>query len=136
MGYAERDTGIPANPFERHAKLTIAVVLLLLGAIELGAYFIVRVPGFHQEYNREVSGYTVFQNNPKHQLVSQKSDPADPDVVVDQNGFISAGPLSLAKPEQTVRIFLMGGSAAFGAVLGYSPSQLSHALLAGLESGH
>lgn len=116
MSEAEQDTDIPANPFERHARLTIAiVVLLLLGLIEIGAYFIVRVPGFYQEYNRKVSGYTVFQNNPRHQLVSQKSDQGQPDVVVDENGFISAEPLSLAKPEQTVRIFLMGGSAAFGA---------------------
>jgi lysophospholipase L1-like esterase len=106
----------PANRFERHPKLTIAVVLLLLfGIIELAAYFAVRVPGFYEEYNRKVSGYTVFQNNPKHPLKTQKSNPDDPDVVVDDNGFISAEPLLLEKPAGTVRIFLMGGSAAFGA---------------------
>ena len=116
MSEAERNAGVPSNPFERHAKLTIAVVLLLLfGAIELAAYFAVRVPGFYQEYNRKASGYTVFQNNPKHLPVTQKSDPGNPDVMVDENGFISARPLSLEKPQETIRIFLMGGSAAFGA---------------------
>jgi hypothetical protein len=102
--------------FERHAKLTLLVVVLVLcGLIELASYFVIRVPGFYPEYNRKVSGYTVFQNNPKHQLVTQKSDPANPDVIVDENGFITGGPLSLEKASGTVRIFLMGGSAAFGA---------------------
>ena len=106
----------PSSVFERHAKLTITVVVLvLLGLIELASYFAIRVPGFYPEYNRQVSGYTVFQNNPKHQLVTQKTAPGNPDVVVDENGFITPEPLSLEKPQGTIRIFLMGGSAAFGA---------------------
>ena len=78
-------------------------------------YFVIPVSRFFSDYNRFVSGYTVFQNNPRHQLVTQKSQTDNPDVAVDENGFISAERLALEKAGDTVRIFLMGGSAAFGA---------------------
>ena len=116
MGEAEGNAEVAPNRFEKHPRITIAVVLILLiSAIELVAYLVIHMPGFYVEYNRKASGYTVFQNNPKHQLGTQKQNPGDPDVAVDENGFISATPVSSEKPDGTVRIFLMGGSAAFGA---------------------
>lgn len=116
MASPQRNVDVATNRFEQYPKLTIAALLVLtLGAIELAAYFIVRMPGFYVEYNRRASGYTVFQNNPKHIGVTQKSNPHDPDVTVDDNGFIAAAPVSEQKPAGTVRIFIMGGSAAYGA---------------------
>ena len=91
MREAGRQARVVANRFERHPRTTTAVILaVMFGMIEIVAYFVVRMPGFYVEYNRKVSGYTVFQNNPKHRLVTQKRDEASPDVAVDEYGFISA----------------------------------------------
>jgi hypothetical protein len=105
-----------ANRFERHAKLTLLLLAVAsFGGLELASHFIVRRPGFYKEYNRRVSGYTVFENTPRHRMETRKSSPDQPDVVVDDYGFVSAEPVSVVKPEGTVRLFVMGGSAAFGA---------------------
>ena len=77
-------SAVEPSLFEKYPGTTIAVLLvLILGIIELAAYFVVHQPGFYVEYNRKVSGYTVFKNNPKHQLVTQKRNDNAPDVILD-----------------------------------------------------
>jgi hypothetical protein len=67
-------------------------------------------------YNRIVSPYTVYYNNPGYNYGSStiKTDPDEPTLCIDSNGFVSSQPLSIEKPEGTIRIFLLGGSALFG----------------------
>jgi lysophospholipase L1-like esterase len=121
------DTQLPErlrqNRFARYPKTTLAItVLVLLALIEAASYVVILVKGhqnlrFQYRYNRILSGYTVFQNVPNHSFRTSaiKADPAEPDPVLDEHGFLSDGPVSRAKPKGTFRIFLVGGSTAFGA---------------------
>jgi len=111
------------NRFARYPKTTLLVtVLVLLGLIELGCYLLIVFKGhrdlrFQYPYNRILSGYTVFQNVPGHSFRTSaiKSDPAEPDPVLDEHGFLHDTPITREKPPGTFRIFLVGGSTAFGA---------------------
>jgi len=111
------------NRFARYPKTTLCVtVLVILALIELGSYLVILAKGhrdlrFQYRYNRILSGYTVFQNVPHHSFRTSaiKSDPAEPDPVLDEHGFLSDGPVQREKPKGTFRIFLVGGSTAFGA---------------------
>jgi len=113
----------PANRFARHRKKTLlAVVVLLLLAIELGAYLVVVATGHtalrdRYPYNRIVSGYTVFRNTPNFDTRSStiKTNPAQPDVRFDQHGFIATDTVELQKPDAALRVFVVGGSTAIGA---------------------
>jgi lysophospholipase L1-like esterase len=111
------------NRFARYPKTTLCVtVLVLLGLIELGCYLLIVYKGhrdlrFQYPYNRILSGYTVFQNVPGHSFRTSaiKADPAEPDPVLDEHGFLHDTPITREKPAGTFRIFLVGGSTAFGA---------------------
>ncbi|HEV8072325.1 MAG TPA: hypothetical protein VGP76_31700 [Planctomycetaceae bacterium] len=111
------------NRFARYPKTTLFVtVLVLLGLIELGCYLLIVFKGhrdlrFQYPYNRILSGYTVFQNVPGHSFRTSaiKADPAEPDPVLDKHGFLHDTPVTREKPSGTFRIFLVGGSTAFGA---------------------
>jgi lysophospholipase L1-like esterase len=111
------------NRFARYPKTTLCVtVVVILVLIELASYLVIVAKGhrdlrFQYRYNRILSGYTVFQNVPNHSFRTSaiKSDPAEPDPVLDEHGFLSDGPVSREKPKGTFRIFLVGGSTAFGA---------------------
>ena len=132
LGFAQNthpmtDTQLPErlrkNRFARRPKTTLVItVLALLALIEAASYVVVLVKGhrdlrFQYRYNRILSGYTVFQNVPNHSFRTSaiKGDPTEPDPVLDEHGFLSDGPVSRAKPQGTLRIFLVGGSTAFGA---------------------
>jgi lysophospholipase L1-like esterase len=118
-------TAAPArrNRFARYPKTTLLVtVLVLLGLVELGCYLLIVIKGhrdlrFAYPYNRILSGYTVFQNVPGHSFRTSaiKSGPSEPDPVLDEHGFLHDTPITREKPPGTFRIFLMGGSTAFGA---------------------
>jgi lysophospholipase L1-like esterase len=122
-----RPTAGPAparrNRFARYPKTTLCVtVLVLLGLVELFCYSLIVFKGhrdlrFAYPYNRILSGYTVFQNVPGHSFRTSaiKSDPSEPDPVLDEHGFLHDTPITREKPPGTFRIFLMGGSTAFGA---------------------
>lgn len=116
---------VPArrNRFARCPKTTLCVtVLVLLGLIEFACYLLVLFTGhrdlqFQYPYNRILSGYTVFQNVPGHSFRTSavKADPAEPDPVLDEHGFLHDTPVTREKSAGTFRIFLVGGSTAFGA---------------------
>jgi lysophospholipase L1-like esterase len=111
------------NRFARYPKTTLFVtVVTVLGLIELGCYLLIVFKGhrdlrFQYPYNRILSGYTVFQNVPGHSFRTSaiKTDPAEPDPVLDEHGFLHDTPITREKPPGTFRIFLVGGSTAFGA---------------------
>ena len=111
------------NRFARYPKTTLCVtVAVVLALIELACYLVIVLKGhrelrFQYPYNRILSGYTVFQNVPGHSFRTSaiKSDPAEPDPVLDEHGFLCDGPVRPEKPKGVFRIFLVGGSTAFGA---------------------
>jgi lysophospholipase L1-like esterase len=111
------------NRFARYPKTTLCVtVVFVLSLIELACYLVIVLKGhrelrFQYPYNRILSGYTVFQNVPGHSFRTSaiKSDPAEPDPVLDEHGFLCDGPIRPEKPKGVFRIFLVGGSTAFGA---------------------
>ena len=111
------------NRFARHPKTTIVVTIaIVLAAVELASYLVILAKRhgdlrFQYRYNRILSGYTVFQNVPRHSFRTSaiKTHPEEPDPVLDEQGFLSDAPVSLDKPAGLFRIFLVGGSTAFGA---------------------
>lgn len=120
---SESRTRRGSNRFAKYRFVfAILSVVCLLVVLEVASYVVIVAKG-HQErrgkypYNRMVSGYTVFKNVPGYDMGSStlREQPSDPDVVLDEYGFLSAQPISKPKPPRTVRIFIMGGSAAFGA---------------------
>jgi len=111
------------NRFVRHRKKTVAVILVLaLLLIELCSNILIRVKGHHElrrhyPFNRVISGYTVYRNTPHYdfRLSTIRGLPDEPDAQLDAHGFLSDSPVSVAKPDGVVRVFLLGGSAAFSA---------------------
>ena len=123
MANGLRPESLRRNRFARYPKTTLSVtVLVILALFELGSYLVILAKGhrelrFQYGYNRILSGYTVFQNVPHHSFRTSaiKSDASEPDPVLDEHGFLSDRPVSREKPKGTFRIFLVGGSTAFGA---------------------
>lgn len=122
----ERPARSPNRRLNRFARyrwaIALATALGLIVCLELLSYGVIIAKG-HQNrrgkypYNRMISGYTVFQNVPHYDMGSStiRESPDDPAVVLDQFGFISGSALTDKKPANSVRIFVTGGSAAFGA---------------------
>lgn len=111
------------NRFAKHPKTTIFCILVVfLVLMELSSYVVIVAFGHQRQrgqkqLNRQISGYTVFKNAPNYDMASStiKVDPSEPDAVLNEFGFLSDQPLALKKKPNTIRIFILGGSAAFGA---------------------
>ena len=111
------------NRFARYPKTTLLVtVVVILALIELASYVVIVAKGhrdlrFQYRYNRILSGYTVFQNVPNHSFRTSaiKSSPADPIRSSTNSVFSRTGLSATRNPQGTFRIFLVGGSTAFGA---------------------
>ncbi len=67
-------------------------------------------------YSQKISGYYVSKNSPCFTLNTFNGlNNFEPDkTVTDSNGFIVDQPFNRIKPANTIRIFLIGGSTAFG----------------------
>lgn len=65
-------------------------------------------------FNRKISCFYVYKNTPgfKHQTI--KSNNNEKDVIIDEYGFICNEEIKKLKPNNCLRIFITGGSAAFG----------------------
>ncbi|MBU0487845.1 MAG: hypothetical protein KKA07_12325 [Bacteroidetes bacterium] len=99
--------------------LALTSVLFAYLTVELGCMLILKFsPGLHFEapyFNRQASPYYVYENTPGFQhsdCIRQNPDEEAP--IVDANGFISDHHISQFKDTGTFRVFLTGGSAAFG----------------------
>jgi lysophospholipase L1-like esterase len=111
------------NRFARHPVITSLVILLFLIMVAECLSYVVIVAVGHRDrrrnypYNRVVSGYTVFRNTPEFNNGSSTIRLADndPDAKLDEHGFLVSKPIKEEKQSNTVRIFVQGGSAAFGA---------------------
>ena len=90
--------------------------------MELCSYLVIVAVG-HQDrrrgypFNRQISGYTVFRNTPHFNMGSStiKLEETDPDAQLDEYGFLTDFSLTREKKPNTIRIFVLGGSTAFGA---------------------
>jgi len=110
------------NRFARRPKTTAFFILVAFIVLsELASYLIIVAVGHRDirrgpQYNRQLSGYTVFKNSPHFNFGSSyiKADPSEPDIALDENGFLTDVPLTLEKKPNTIRIFVLGGSTAFG----------------------
>ncbi len=113
----------PRNRFARHPLLTsLGMLVFLIVVAECLSYLVIGVVGHRERrrsypYNRVVSGYTVFRNTPgfDNGTSTIRLADADPDAKLDQFGFLAGTTIRESKANDTIRIFLQGGSAAFGA---------------------
>lgn len=106
----------PLTPAKRVGFSLIALLLFALLA-ELFSWALLLGAGaeLNPRYNRVVSGYSVFRTTPNFSFITNRSEPGQPAVTTDENGFVHDAPIQEEKPSGTVRIFLNGGSALFGA---------------------
>lgn len=65
-------------------------------------------------FNRQISGFYIYKNSDGFKHSTIKQNPKESDVVINEFGFIYNKEISKEKPDNTVRIFITGGSAAFG----------------------
>ena len=106
----------PLSP-AKIAGFSLFTLVAFALAFELGSWGLLRAfdAKVNARYNRVTSGYSVFRTTPDFTFLTNKVDPSHPDVVTDSRGFVHDTPVSETKPPNTVRIFLNGGSALFGA---------------------
>lgn len=91
------------------------LVFLILEGFSYLFFRINNINPHRYNYIHIISGYQVFQNTPGVPYWSEvKEHPSAPPTIVDINGFASNNPITINKPKNTIRIFLMGGSAAVG----------------------
>ncbi|MBF0447951.1 MAG: hypothetical protein HQL67_07110 [Magnetococcales bacterium] len=104
--------------FFRNFGLSVFFTGLFLLLLEGASFLFIKTQGldpYDYKYNQIVSGYHVFRNTPGARILGEvKADPSDPPTLIDENGFATNEPISLIKPDGVIRIFVMGGSAAFG----------------------
>ncbi|MBF0193949.1 MAG: hypothetical protein HQL71_05300 [Magnetococcales bacterium] len=94
---------------------TTCLLLVVLETVSTLALYYYNINPKKYEYNQILSGYHVFKNTPGAPLWNEvKKNPNDPPSIVDGNGFISDNPIYVKKPDDVIRIFVMGGSAVFG----------------------
>jgi lysophospholipase L1-like esterase len=96
--------------------LILVVLLIILESI---CFLLIRsfFPDYQiYPYNRIVSGSTIYYNSPGYVYKGStiKNNESENDLIIDSNGFACNHPIAIEKPEGTIRIFLMGGSAMFG----------------------
>lgn len=109
----------------KEVLLIIFGILLFFVLLEFTSYAILRHIGINPfdkasqyAYGRKINGYYVTQNVPNYTFGAfdglNNFKPGK--LTTDSNGFISDGPLPLLKKSNTVRIFITGGSTAFGSI--------------------
>jgi len=98
--------------------VVIVSIVICIFLVELTSYLILKYNSrlhFEKPYfSREICPYYVFKNTPGYTSKSIKKNDSEKDIVIDSYGFISNCDLSKPKGVKTFRIFLTGGSAAYG----------------------
>jgi hypothetical protein len=107
----------PSLSWEKIAIFSLFTLVTFALAVEIGSWALLEVfdAKVHVRYNRVISGYSVFRTTPNFAFLTNKSDPSQPEVVTDSRGFVHDTAVAEQKPANTIRIFLNGGSALFGA---------------------
>ena len=94
------------------------IVIITLLLMEVGSYLILKNSknlNFSKPlFNREISAYYVYKNSPGFKHSTIKNDDVESNVIINKHGFISNQEIEIKKDNKTIRIFITGGSAAFG----------------------
>ena len=98
--------------------LIISIIIVCL-SIEIISFIILKhskkLQFAYPYFGSEISPYYAFKNTPGFKYTNCiKSNPIEPDVVIDKYGFISGTPITKQKSKNTIRVFITGGSGAFG----------------------
>lgn len=107
------------NFFKKNLILLITALIFIYLIVELTCYLLLNYSEKFQYtfpyFNQQISPYYVFENAPGFKYKNCiKSSPNEPDVVIDQYGFISEAKIEKQKDTNAIRIFITGGSGAFG----------------------
>ena len=99
--------------------LLLSTLIIVYLIVETGSYLILKYSkALHFApscFNQQISPYYVFENTPGFKYKDLiKANPDEPEIIVDPNGFISESPVEKHKDDNTIRIFITGGSTAFG----------------------
>ena len=117
----------PSLSWEKIAIFSLFTLVAFALAVELGSWVLLEAFDAKTQvrYNRVTSGYSVFRTTPNFTFLTNKSDPSQPEVVTDLRGFVHDTAVAEKKPANTIRIFLNGGSALFGAgqAAAYEPAK-------------
>jgi hypothetical protein len=104
---------------KKNFLLTLLGVAILFFAMEFTAGLILKKvdPNYDkpQNFNRQLSGLTIFQNTPLFVNQTFKDNADYPDIKQDSFGFITDAPVSMTKDSNTYRVFLLSRSAMVGA---------------------
>lgn len=102
----------------KNIVLILAGIILSLIIIEIVSGIILKYNSniqFQSPYfNREINAYYVFKNTPGYKITTVKNSSKEKDIVIDKYGFVSNRTITPYKNDSTIRIFITGGSAAFG----------------------
>ena len=107
------------NFLKKNLILLITALIFIYLIVELTCYLLLNYSEKFQYtfpyFNQQISPYYVFENAPGFKYKNCiKSSPNEPDVVIDQYGFISEAKIEKQKDTNAIRIFITGGSGAFG----------------------
>lgn len=99
--------------------LLLMTLIIVFSIVELSCFLLLKYSKdlnySYPYFNQQISPYYVFKNTPGFRYRNAiKSRPDEPDAIVDEYGFISEAPISKHKDTNTLRIFITGGSGAFG----------------------
>ena len=106
----------PLSP-GRIVGFSLFTLVLFSVVFEFGSWGLLKAfdVELNTRYNRIASGYSVFHTTPNFTFITNKTDASQADITTESRGFVHDTPLSEAKTEGTIRVFLNGGSALFGA---------------------
>ncbi|MGY8802826.1 MAG: hypothetical protein ACKVK6_01170, partial [bacterium] len=106
----------PLSP-GRIVGFSLFTLVLFSVVVEFGSWGLLKAfdVKLNTRYNRIASGYSVFHTTPNFTFITNKTDASQADITTESRGFVHDTPLSEAKPEGTIRVFLNGGSALVGA---------------------
>lgn len=103
----------------KNITLLIITIIFVGISVEIISFLLLRYSKEFQftypYFNSEISPYYAFKNSPGFKYINCiKSKLIEQDVVIDEYGFISGSPITKQKGNNTIRVFITGGSGAFG----------------------
>lgn len=108
---------VRSSLLRRVTVLTLALLVTAV-AVEGASYLLLRLlnpnAGPLPRTNRQLSGYTVTRATPDF-IHNTYAPDRQPPITTDHFGFISDEEITLEKPPNTLRVFLLGGSGMLGA---------------------
>ncbi|MDD2386676.1 MAG: hypothetical protein PHP52_07815 [Bacteroidales bacterium] len=103
---------------QKKVLIVLAITIVCLIGVELGSTLILKYNSKLQfsfpYFNREISGFYIFKNVSGYRHKTIKTNSEEKDILIDEYDFITKNKINKTKSQNTIRIFITGGSAAFG----------------------